>query len=263
MNAIVEQCRDCEKAGIGLCATGTCCRNTPAAVSPDTLLYRAAINCPHKIDDKSVMLHFDPAQPGKNALDQLALRLNGAVSTPAVGMAADEPDEVEQVIACLGDDAVKLRDEDQYVEMAENMDAAARLIAGLAGRPAADGMIHTGDRLTDMKANSIVSRDGYKWTGVVLRNAEGKRCIVESSAVRWLSNDAAWQLMHPAEHPASVEPQDDALATTQDLAMLIRQLAHALGKAAPEHRLVTSAVDYLKRKGLAGSPLRDGGHASE
>ncbi|MDY7806124.1 hypothetical protein [Burkholderia stagnalis] len=52
----------------------------------------------------------------------------------------DEPSELEQVISCLGDDSATLRDADQFVEMADNMDAAARLL--LAGFPAAatDGL---------------------------------------------------------------------------------------------------------------------------
>lgn len=48
-----------------------------------TQLYLAAINCPHSIDANSVTIHFDPKEPGNNALDQLARRLEAAGSTPA------------------------------------------------------------------------------------------------------------------------------------------------------------------------------------
>jgi hypothetical protein len=41
-----------------------------------------------------------------------------------------------------------------------------------------------------------------------------------------------------------------------DLAMLIRLLVRALSGASPDNRLIPRALDYLKRKGLAGSPLR-------
>lgn len=41
-------------------------------------LYRAAINCPHEIDRDKVVLHFDPRQPGHNALNQLGRRLEAA-----------------------------------------------------------------------------------------------------------------------------------------------------------------------------------------
>lgn len=41
-----------------------------------------------------------------------------------------------------------------------------------------------------------------------------------------------------------------------DLSMLVRQLVQALRKAAPDHVLPDKALDYLKRKGLQGSPMR-------
>ncbi|UVS95688.1 hypothetical protein [Burkholderia glumae] len=46
----------------------------------------------------------------------------------ADGAATDEPSEIEQVIACLGDDAAKLRDANPDDEMADNMEAAARML---------------------------------------------------------------------------------------------------------------------------------------
>ena len=42
-----------------------------------------------------------------------------------------------------------------------------------------------------------------------------------------------------------------------DLAMLVRKLATSLRKAAPDHSLPARAIDYLKRKGLQGSILRE------
>jgi len=42
-----------------------------------------------------------------------------------------------------------------------------------------------------------------------------------------------------------------------DLAQLVKQLVHQLRKAAPGNELSEKAMDYLKRKGLLGSPLRD------
>ena len=42
-----------------------------------------------------------------------------------------------------------------------------------------------------------------------------------------------------------------------DLAMMVRRLVHALSKASPGHALPAKAEDYLQRKGLQGSPLRD------
>lgn len=65
-------------------------------------------------------------------------------SADAAAAPADEPSELEQVITCLGDDAATLRHADQYTEMADNMEAAARLLescsAILAEDRDADGM---------------------------------------------------------------------------------------------------------------------------
>lgn len=41
-----------------------------------------------------------------------------------------------------------------------------------------------------------------------------------------------------------------------DMAMLIRRLARALNNARPGSALPEQAMDYLKRHGLDGSPLR-------
>lgn len=57
---------------------------------------------------------------------------------------------------------------------------------------------------------------------------------------------------------ASTAQQDYAELerVTDDLAALVRQLVRSLRKAAPQHALPDKALDYLKRKGLQGSPLR-------
>ncbi|MGC3576545.1 hypothetical protein ACPTKM_04120 [Pseudomonas aeruginosa] len=44
---------------------------------------------------------------------------------------------------------------------------------------------------------------------------------------------------------------------TQELAMLVRMLASALKRHAPDSNLVARATNYLAAKGLAGTPLRD------
>lgn len=43
---------------------------------------------------------------------------------------------------------------------------------------------------------------------------------------------------------------------TDDLAALVRQLVRTLRKAAPDNDLADKALDYLRRKGLQGTPLR-------
>lgn len=58
-----------------------------------------------------------------------------------------------------------------------------------------------------------------------------------------------------AEQPAhqTTEPP----ATLDDLAMIVRRLVRRLRRHEPDSALARTAVDYLRRKGLQGSPLRD------
>jgi hypothetical protein len=46
-------------------------------------------------------------------------------------------------------------------------------------------------------------------------------------------------------------------AVVDDLRMLVQRLVHALNKASPDNDLGAKALDYLVRKGLTGSILRD------
>lgn len=57
-----------------------------------THLYRAVISCGHEIDRDSVVLHFDPKQPGHNALNQLNLRLAAAYQE----LAAKHDDQIAE-----------------------------------------------------------------------------------------------------------------------------------------------------------------------
>lgn len=51
-------------------------------------------------------------------------------------------------------------------------------------------------------------------------------------------------------HPPALHRQVD------DMALLIRQLVHSLNKSASGHERAKAALDYLKRHGLQGNPLR-------
>lgn len=51
-------------------------------------------------------------------------------------------------------------------------------------------------------------------------------------------------------------------AIVDDLAAIVRQLAHALHNSQPNNDLPERALDYLRRKGLQGSPLRKGSNSS-
>lgn len=63
-----------------------------------------------------------------------------------------------------------------------------------------------------------------------------------------------------AELVAAITPiapaASDEQAKVDDLAALVRQLAHSLKKANPHSDLAMRAMDYLQRKGLTGNPLR-------
>ncbi|AOJ09641.1 hypothetical protein WS71_20225 [Burkholderia mayonis] len=82
---------------------------------------------------------------------------------------------------------------------AEKIPAQPAAAPASANETGSEVVVKTGDRLTDMKANDIIRRDGYKLTGAVLCKEDGSRCIVESSAVRWLTKDEAWALMRTSD----------------------------------------------------------------
>ena len=51
--------------------------------------------------------------------------------------------------------------------------------------------------LTVEKTAVVMNRDQYQITGFVLCHpVSGRRCIVEMSAVRWLTKEESWWLMH-------------------------------------------------------------------
>jgi len=71
-------------------------------------------------------------------------------------------------------------------------------------------------------------------------------------------NDMNEEIYDPACGACERAQQDYAELerVTDDLAALVRQLVRSLREAAPQHALPDKAMDYLKRKGLQGSPLR-------
>lgn len=56
--------------------------------------------------------------------------------------------------------------------------------------------------------------------------------------------------------PAPAQEHATQLAGVDELAQLVKQLVRALRKAAPSHALPEKALDYMRRQGLLGSPLR-------
>ena len=82
-----------------------------------------------------------------------------------------------------------------------------RASAATVAEPSKLGL--TDDRLTEEKAAHIIERDGFTVTGYVMAMPDGRRCIVEKSAVRWLNKNQMWEVMHPSEDdPQQAEPSD-------------------------------------------------------
>jgi len=51
--------------------------------------------------------------------------------------------------------------------------------------------------LTHRKAKGIIKDNGYHVTGFVLSRPDGDKCIVDMSAVRWLTDKEFFEIMHP------------------------------------------------------------------
>lgn len=76
---------------------------------------------------------------------------------------------------------------------------------------------------------------------------------IEITAITTKLPDAERLRLLTLDDDGSAVPADRQVA---DLAALVKHLAHQLRKAAPDNDLAGRAVDYLKREGLQGSPMR-------
>jgi hypothetical protein len=81
---------------------------------------------------------------------------------------------------------------------------------------------NTGDRLCEYKAKDIANR-GYKHCGYVLRNDQDEYCVINNAAVRWLSNEECWALMHPDSK--SAKENSESSPKSDDLVKALRALA--------------------------------------
>jgi len=73
----------------------------------------------------------------------------------------------------------------------------------------------------------------------------------------WEDADPELQSFFGEQAPTGRQPAGtEGEAKVDDLAALVRQLVHSLKKANPNSDLAARAQDYLRRKGLAGNPLR-------
>ena len=72
-----------------------------------------------------------------------------------------------------------------------------------------------------------------------------------------------WMIDEPDDRPEcrsceeAAKDYEELEKVVGDLALLVKQLAHALKKDRPNNVLPDRAMDYLKRKELLGSPLRE------
>lgn len=72
-------------------------------------------------------------------------------------------------------------------------------------------------------------------------------------------NTRGMQYVSALDYEALLAERDELRKDAEcvgDLSALVRQLVHKLSKAEPGSDLPERAMDYLKRKGLQGSPLR-------
>lgn len=91
-----------------------------------------------------------------------------------------------------------------------------------------------------------------------MTTAEACAALAINSALHRIRAGNAAGAIEPLEQARAAlaaAPQAPA-ASVDDLAQLVKQLAQALRKAAPNHVLPAKALDYLRRQGLQGSPLR-------
>ena len=63
----------------------------------------------------------------------------------------------------------------------------------------------TGDRLCELKTQDIIERDSYKHVGYILHREHRGFCLVNGAAVRWLTDDECWQLMHGDAAPSPAD----------------------------------------------------------
>ena len=61
--------------------------------------------------------------------------------------------------------------------------------------------------LTHRKSKGIIKDRGYNVTGFVLTRKDGDKCIVDMSAVRWLSGKEFFEMMHPVVTSPTAEPE--------------------------------------------------------
>lgn len=144
---------------------------------------------------------------------------------------------VQDLLAYHADIAVDPRVSGAAAKLVEQAKAEEReACASLATRSQSiDALV--GDRLTAKKADHICERDGYAVTGVVLTLPDGRACIVNRSAVRWLhGDDDLFNLMH-TDTAMNQRLFDDAVQTEREACAKVCDDNHW-----EDHRLFADAI---------------------
>lgn len=89
----------------------------------------------------------------------------------------------------------------RVLSAADTEEEASRLmVSRCLMAPSAVQVVST--HLNDKKANAIAERDRFVATGYVMTHADGRMCIANGGAVRWLSDRQFFDMMHNADHLA-------------------------------------------------------------
>ncbi|WP_063801717.1 hypothetical protein [Burkholderia ubonensis] len=162
----------------------------------------------------------------------------------------DEPSELEQVIACLGDDAATLRDADQFVEMADNMDAAERLLSARLPATTTDG--------ATTRANGIVNLTQYAFelVGAIERmpdSPERAAIVVQAKALRRELVMATSESLF-GEAPLARPPEAVAFQSrVQPWLLECFGAEIAADRAERNHRFLEEALELVQARGCTAS----------
>ena len=83
--------------------------------------------------------------------------------------------------------------------------------AFLAAEPEAEYDFYGVIPLTHRKTKGIIEDKGYHVTGFVLTREDADKCIVDMSAVRWLTGKEFFEMMHPPVVSPTAEPEAEPL----------------------------------------------------
>ena len=84
----------------------------------------------------------------------------------------------------------------QYLT-AETLELSNDIDDFLTAAPEAEYDLSSVIPLTHRKAKGIINDNGYHVTGFVLTREDDEKCIVDMSAVRWLTGKEFFEMMHP------------------------------------------------------------------